>query len=77
LGTSPPHAIRTVDRVATGVPDDRLSVLVHQATGMVAVQLDCDVIEAFDRLKLRASATGESLEHLALDVIDGVTRFDR
>jgi hypothetical protein len=52
-------------------------MLVNQATGMVAVQLDCDVIEAFDRMQLRVLATGESLEHLALDVIDGVIRFDR
>jgi hypothetical protein len=35
------------------------------------------VIEAFERLQLRALATGQSLEHLALDVIDGVTRFER
>jgi AmiR/NasT family two-component response regulator len=67
----------TVDRVPTGDPDDRLSMLVNQATGIVAVQLDCDVIEAFERLQLRALATGQSLEHLALDVIDGVTRFER
>jgi AmiR/NasT family two-component response regulator len=63
--------------MAGGVSDERISTLVHLATGIVAVQLDCDVIEAFDRLQLRALATGESLEHLALDVIDGVTRFDR
>ncbi len=60
-----------------GLADERLSMLVHQAAGMVAVQLDCDVIEAFDRLTVRASATGESLEHLALDVIDRITCFDR
>jgi hypothetical protein len=75
--TYPSCGIFTVDRVASGVPDDRRTILVNQAAGIVAVQLDCDVIEAFDRLKLCASATGESLEHLALDVIDGVTRFDR
>jgi AmiR/NasT family two-component response regulator len=69
--------IFTVDRVDGGLADERLSILVNQATGMVAVQLDCDVIEAFDQLQRRALATGESLEHLALDVIDGVTRFDR
>ncbi len=60
-----------------GVSDERLSALVNQAAGIVAVQLGCDVIEAFDRLQIRADATGESLEHLALDVIDGITRFDR
>jgi hypothetical protein len=32
---------------------------------------------AYDRTQLSALATGESVEHLARDVIDGVTRFDR
>ena len=48
---------------------------VHQATGMVAAELDCDVIEALGRLKIRADATDQTLENLALDVLDGVVRF--
>jgi hypothetical protein len=57
--------------------NDRLSALVAEATEIVATQLDCDVIEAFDQLTDRASALGQSLEHVALDVIDRVIRFDR
>jgi len=49
---------------------------VLQATGMVAVQVGCDVTEALGRLKIRANATGQTLENLALDVLDGVIRFD-
>ena len=48
---------------------------VHQAVEMVAVQLDCDVTEALGRLKIRADATGQTLENMALDVLDGVVRF--
>jgi hypothetical protein len=43
---------------------------------MVAVQAGCDVTEALVRLKIRAAATGQPLENLALDVLDGVIRFD-
>ena len=63
--------------MAGGLSDERISALVHQAAGIVAVQVGCDVIEAFDRLQIRADASRQSLEHVALDVIDGVTRFDR
>ncbi|MDP9333742.1 MAG: ANTAR domain-containing protein [Actinomycetota bacterium] len=48
---------------------------VHQATGMVAAQLDCDVTEALARLRIRADATGQTLKNIALDVLDGVTVF--
>ena len=48
---------------------------VHQATGMVVAQLDCDTAEALGRLKIRAAATGQTLEDLALNVLDGVVRF--
>lgn len=48
---------------------------VHQATGMVAAQLDCDIIEAFGRLRIRAVANGQTLEDTALDVLDGMVRF--
>jgi hypothetical protein len=58
-------------------PDDYFSEHVHQATGMIAAQVDCSVGEALDRMRIRAAATGQSLEHTALDVLDGVIRFDR
>ena len=47
----------------------------YQATGIVAVQADCGVIEAFDLLRDRAQLMDESLHDMALDVIDGVIRF--
>jgi hypothetical protein len=58
-------------------PDDYFSDHVHQATGMIAAQVDCSIGEALDRMRIRAAATGQSLEHTALDVLDGVIRFDR
>lgn len=50
---------------------------VHQATGMVSAQLDCDVVEAFARLKLRAAGTHQSVEAIAVSVLDGRIRFDK
>jgi hypothetical protein len=55
---------------------DRVTILVGEAVEIVARQLDCGVIEAFDRLRDRSVARGESLEYTALDVIDGVITFD-
>ena len=49
---------------------------VHQATGMICAQVGCGVSEAFDRLKLRSAARGQTLDETALDVLDGVIRFD-
>jgi len=59
-----------------GFPDEYHSAVVDQATGMIAAQLGCDVIEARNRLKIRAEAMDQSLEHTALDVLDRVIRFD-
>ena len=52
------------------------SARVLQATGMISVQAGCDVDEALTLLQERALATGQTLEHTALDVIDGIIRFD-
>jgi AmiR/NasT family two-component response regulator len=52
-----------------------VGVHVHQATGMVAAQVGCDIEEAFNRLMIRAAALNQSLELTALDVIDRVIRF--
>jgi len=43
---------------------------------MIAAQADCDVIEAFARLTIRASATDQTLHDTALEVLDGIARFD-
>ncbi|MDQ1447716.1 MAG: hypothetical protein QOC79_687 [Actinomycetota bacterium] len=57
--------------------DQSHSVAVHQATGMVAAQADCDISEAFNRLKIRSAALGQTLDETALDVLDGVIRFNK
>ena len=48
---------------------------VHQATGMVQVQLGVSTNEAFVRLRARAFATDRSLVDLAGDVVDRRIRF--
>jgi hypothetical protein len=50
-------------------------VEVHQATGMVAAQVGCDVAEAFGRLTIRAEAAGLTIDDLARDVLNGFVSF--
>jgi AmiR/NasT family two-component response regulator len=59
-----------------GGPEEHLSYRIHQATGMVAAQVGCDIDEALARLRIRATATGRTLEDMALDVLDREVRFD-
>ncbi len=49
---------------------------VHQATGMVAAQLDVTMEEAFNRLRARAFANERPLAELAADVVARQLRFD-
>jgi hypothetical protein len=62
----------------TGEASDRgaLGDRVLQAQGMVAAQLGCSMEEALGRLRVRADATGQPLEELSLDVLDGIVRFE-
>jgi hypothetical protein len=48
---------------------------VHQATGMVSVQLDSDLTVAFLRLRAHAYLTGRRLSHVASDVVAHKLRF--
>ncbi|MFC9916827.1 GAF and ANTAR domain-containing protein [Agromyces binzhouensis] len=48
---------------------------VHQATGMMAVQLDTSVTDAFARLRGHAYAAGRSVDEVARDVVAGVLDF--
>jgi hypothetical protein len=57
-------------------PPEYLSDHVHQATGMICGEVGCDVSEAFDRLCIRAAATGQTLDAAALDVLNRVIRFN-
>jgi hypothetical protein len=50
---------------------------VHQATGMVAVQLDVGLDDAFARLRARAFAEARPLSELAADVVARRIRFER
>jgi hypothetical protein len=50
--------------------DQLVTIEVHQATGMVAVQLDCTLLEALSRMIVRARNDGITLDELAADVID-------
>jgi hypothetical protein len=53
---------------------DRL--VVHQATGMIAAQLDDTIANALARLRAAAFASGRSLYDLAQDVVARRVRFD-
>ncbi len=49
---------------------------VHQATGMISVQLDSDLTVAFLRLRAHAYLTGRRLSQVARDVVERRLRFD-
>lgn len=50
--------------------------VVHQATGMVSVQLGGDLADALARLRARAFSDGVPLARLAAEVVAGRLRFD-
>ncbi len=54
--------------------DDRL--VIHQATGMIAAQLDDTIANALARLRADAFARGRSMYDVALDVVERRVRFD-
>lgn len=73
-----------IQMAAVGAPDVEALVVegfhgrwqtVHQATGMVSVQLGCTLAEAWLRLRGHAYATGRRLPDVADDVIEGVLRL--
>ena len=66
---------REVDLFAGGF-GNRWDV-VHQATGVISVQLRSGLSEAFLRLRGHAFSTGRGLTDVAEDVIEGRLRFDR
>jgi AmiR/NasT family two-component response regulator len=52
-------------------------VEVHQAQGMVSVQVGCTLDEALSRMKIFAAATNSTLEQVADDVINRRKRFEQ
>lgn len=59
---------------ALDVSDHR--AVVHQATGMVAVQIDADVEEALVRMRAFSFAADRPIREVAEDVVTGQLRFD-
>lgn len=51
------------------VDDSAHQVVVHQATGMVAVQLETDLVDAFARLRAHAFMSGRRLSAVAGDIV--------
>jgi hypothetical protein len=51
-------------------------IVIHQATGMIAAQLDDTVGNALARLRAAAFASGRSMYDIARDVIERQVRFD-
>jgi hypothetical protein len=67
-----------LSRSANGGPEVDLGrrAAVHQATGMVAVQLAVPLAEAFVRLRAHAYAESRSVDEIARDVVERRLRFD-
>jgi len=51
-------------------------IVVHQATGMIAAQLDDTTANALARLRAAAFASGRSMYDIAQDVVERRVRFD-
>lgn len=68
--------IITQDGHPTGYRHSEIRPEVHQATGMISVQLGVSVDEAFARLRARAFADDRPLSELATDVAARRVRFD-
>jgi len=70
--------IETHQREVRGAPDlyDGDHAVVHQATGIVKVQLGVNIAEALVRLRAHAYAAGRSIEDVARDVVGRRLRFN-
>jgi hypothetical protein len=51
-------------------------IVIHQATGMIAAQLDDTIANALARLRAAAFASGRSMYDIAQDVVQRRVRFD-
>jgi len=65
------------ESLAWGLEVDDYRSVVHQATGMISVQLDCEIGEALVRLRGRSFATDQPIDLVATDVVNGELRFER
>ena len=64
------------DGIPGDISDAALRAEVHQATGMISVQLDVGIDEAFVRLQAHAYATGRRIGEVGDDVVGRRLRFD-
>ena len=78
-----PRALEHLSRPSTTDGSDLASsgfehrwAVVHQATGMISVQLDSDLTVAFVRLRAHAYFTGRRLSQVARDVVERRLRFE-
>ncbi len=63
------------ESLAWGLEIDDYRAVVHQATGMISVQLECGIGEALVRLRGSAFGTDRTLDAVAADVVTGQLRF--
>jgi len=68
-----PGGPRLPELLATASTD---RIVIHQATGMIAAQLDDSIANALARLRAAAFASGRSMYDLAQDVVERRVRFD-
>jgi hypothetical protein len=52
-------------------------IVIHQATGMIAAQLDDTVANALARLRAAAFASGRPIYDIARDIVERPVRFDK
>jgi hypothetical protein len=78
-----PRALEHLSRPSTTDGSDLASsgfehrwAVVHQATGMISVQLERDLTVAFVRLRAHAYRTGRRLSQVARDVVERRLRFE-
>jgi hypothetical protein len=57
-------------------PSAHFPAVVHQAAGMISVQLGCSVAEALGRLEIRCESYDYKLEDFAHLVVDRIVSFD-
>ena len=56
-------------------PDTRYGFEIHQAAGMVSIQSDCELEQAYVLMSDRAAVAHRTLDDIALAVIDRSIRF--
>jgi hypothetical protein len=70
------YTVRWTDHVAYIDAHRHISSRVAVADEMIAAQAGCDIDEALQLLIIRTKSLGQSMEITALDVLDGIIRFD-